>query len=329
MKRLLASIVTLTLILALFTGCGKENIADEPKDLSQPVKIATLMGPTGMGMVKLMDETDKYKIETFQAPTDAVPKLISGEVDVAALPSNMASVLYNKTGGNVVAISPMVMGVLHILSNGDEAESLKNLKGKTIIAAGKGGTPEYVLEIILKHNGLEIDKDVKVNWLNTHQDVMTKLMTTKGSFALVPEPFVSTALVKSEGKIKDNFVVNDLWKEATSKELPMGVLVANKKFVDERGDDLKIFISDISESIDFVKSNPEEASKLIVEKGFLGNEKIAQMAIPNCNLTFFSQEAGNLMDGVELLKTFNETMYETNPKAVGGKLPGDELYYQG
>lgn len=325
MKKTIITALILILALTFTSGCEKQDV----KTLSQPVKIATLNGPTGMGMVKLMDMNEKYDITTYQAPTDVVPKLLSGEVDVATLPSNMASVLFNKSQGQVVAVSPMVMGVLHILSNGDEAQTIEELKGKTIIASGKGGTPEYVLEVILKSKGLEIGKDVKVKWLQAHQDVLTSLMSQEGTLALLPEPFVSLALVKSQGKITDNFIINDLWKEATSQELPMGVLVARKEFVEERGDDLKILLGDISDSIDFVKNNPAEASKVIVEKGFLGDEKIAEKAIPNCNLTFFTAEKGNLQEGIDMLKTFNKTMFETNPKSVGGNLPGDELYYKG
>ena len=169
-KRILAILLALALILALGAGCGQAK-DETPSTVSEIVEIATLNGPTGMGMAKLMDMTDKYSITTYQAPTDITPKLISGEVDVAALPSNMAAVLYSKTQGEIVAISPIALGVLYILGNDAELESISDLKGKTLYASGQGGTPEYVLQKVLETAGLDPEKDVAIKWLANHADV--------------------------------------------------------------------------------------------------------------------------------------------------------------
>ncbi len=323
-KSLLIVSMILIMTLMAFTGCGTQ--AEEPAELSAPVNIACMNGPTGMGMVDLMGN-ENYNIEVFQAPTDAVPKIISGEIDVACVPSNLAAVLYNKTEGQIVSVSPMVMGVLHILGNGVEAANLSDLKGQTIVSAGQGGTPEYALQEVLQNAGLEMGKDVKVEWLASHADVNAKLLSDEGTIAMVPEPFVSAALAQGAGKVTDLFDMNTLWSEATGQDFPMGVLIARRDFVENRGSDLNILLNDLAASIEDVNGASDEVAQKIVDAGFLGNADIAKAAIPNCNLTLYTGD--ELTKGAEIMKTFNETMFALTPQAVGGALPGEDLYYTG
>ncbi len=199
-SRKFITLITLLLILSmvLVTGCGGQGESAEPEEtytISEPINVAVMNGPTGMGMVDLLNDPN-YNIEIFQAPTDALPKLISGEVDVACLPSNLAAVLYQKTEGKVVCVSPMVMGVLSILGNGVEVTDVQDLKGLTIVSAGQGGTPEYALQAVLEANGLTLGEDVQVTWLANHADVNAQLLTTPGTVAMVPEPFASVAQAK-------------------------------------------------------------------------------------------------------------------------------------
>jgi len=325
--KLLKKTMILGLIFALtftmFTGCSKEE--DVPDSVTEVINIAALNGPTGMATAQLTDMEDKYAITTYQAPTDITAKVVSGEVDVAAVPSNLAAVLYNKTEGEIVAVSPIVLGMLHILGNNTDIESVENLKGKTIVASGQGGTPEYVLQKILEDNGLKIYEDVNVQWLANHSEVNTKLLSEEGTIAMVPEPFVSTALSAGKDSVKDLFDLNELWEDATGEELPMGVLIARKSFVEERGDDLKVLLSDLEKSVDYINEASDEAVALIVEKGFIGKAEIAKKAIPNCHIVLYAGDDAE--KGASMLKTFNETLFEMNPASIGGKLPDEELYY--
>ena len=329
----LTMFVSMILVLAMLalTGCGTEpSEPEEPVVISEPINVACMNGPTGMGMVDLM-ASENYNIEVFQAPTDAVPKIVSGEIDVACVPSNLAAVLYNKTEGQVVCISPMVKGVLHILGNNVEAASLEDLKGKTIVSAGQGGTPEYALQEVLSAAGLEIGKDLNVEWLASHADVNQVLLTTEGTIAMVPEPFVSTALTQGEGAVTDLFDMNTLWADATGQDFPMGVLIARRDFVENRASDLQGMLTELKASIDDVNTASDEVAQKIVDAGFLGNAEIAKKAIPNCSLCLYADADGDMSfsNGTEIMKTFNETMFALTPQAVGGALPGDDLYYTG
>ncbi|MBQ1958910.1 MAG: ABC transporter substrate-binding protein [Firmicutes bacterium] len=324
-KRILALGLALVLVFTMLTGCGQDE-TEVPETVTEVVKVAALNGPTGLAMVKLMDQTDKYDVATFQAPTDVTGKVISGEVDVAAVPSNLAAVLYNKTQGQIVSVSPIALGVLHILGNDAEVAEVKDLAGKTIVASGQGGTPEYALQKVLEYAGLKIYEDVQVEWLANHAEVNTKLQTQAGTIAMLPEPFVSTALSTGNAAVSTIFDMNTLWTEATGQGFPMGVLIAQKTFVEERGDDLKVLLNDLADSVAFVNEATDEAAALIVEKGFIGKAEIAKAAIPGCNIVLYMGEEGTQL-GASILRTFNQTLFEMAPSSVGGKVPGEDLYY--
>lgn len=323
MKKILTLGLILAMALTMFTACSSEEV---PSTVSQTVNIAALNGPTGMAMVDLMDMEDKYAITTYQAPTDITAKIINGEVDVAAVPSNLAAVLYNKTDGDIVAVSPIALGMLQILGNNADVQEVSDLAGKTIIASGQGGTPEYVLQKVLQDNGLTIYEDVNVQWVANHSEVNTQLLSQEGTIAMIPEPFVSTALAQGQEGVTKLFDLNELWEEATGQQLPMGVLVATRSFAEERSDDLKVLLSDLQASVDYVNDSPAEAAKAIVEHGFIGDEAIAEAAIPNCHIVLYTGD--NAAEGIEMLKTFNQTLYDMDPASVGGALPDENLYYQ-
>ena len=323
MKKILTLGLILAMALTMFTACSTEEV---PSTVSQTVNIAALNGPTGMAMVDLMDMEDKYAITTYQAPTDITAKIINGEVDVAAVPSNLAAVLYNKTEGDIVAVSPIALGMLQILGNNADVQEVSDLAGKTIIASGQGGTPEYVLQKVLQDNGLTIYEDVNVQWVANHSEVNTQLLSQEGTIAMIPEPFVSTALAQGQEGVTKLFDLNELWEEATGQQLPMGVLVATRSFAEDRSDDLKVLLSDLQASVDYVNDSPAEAAKAIVEHGFIGDEAIAEAAIPNCHIVLYTGD--NAAEGIEMLKTFNQTLYDMDPASVGGALPDENLYYQ-
>ena len=308
-------LITVMSLVGILSGCGQNKVTDT-------INIATLNGPTGMGMASLMDETSEYNIKAYQSPDEIISKIITGEVDLAAVPSNLAAVLYNKTDGQIVAVSAITLGVLYIMENGSAISDMSQLKGKTILASGKGGTPEYVLQKILQENGLVLGKDVKVEWLANHTEVMNKLIATDDTIAMLPEPFVTTCLKKDSGKVKIAFDMNALWAKETGSDLPMGVLVAQKSFVEKRGNDLKIFLADYGKSVKNLNDDPSTAAKVIAEKGFIANAQIAEAAIPNCNIVLYKKGGSTI-----LLENFYKILYKLNPASVGGKLPGEDLYY--
>jgi NitT/TauT family transport system substrate-binding protein len=323
MKRIVTGMLVVTLIFALaLTGCQPAEVPEDTPDVvSEPIVIAALNGPTGMGMVQLMDQTDKYAITTYQAPDEVSGKIITGEVDLACVPSNLAAVLYNKTQGQIVAISVETLGVLYLIENGGETiQSMADLAGKTVYGSGKGGSPEYILQKLLNEAGVT---DVTIEWMANHSDVASTLMANQGSIALLPEPFVTVVTSKNPA-LRVAIDLNEGWVEATGLDLPMGVLVATKSFVEERGDDLAIFLKDYRASVDFVNNNPEEAGAAISEWGFIADPLVATKAIPGSNIVLYEEDTSV---SKEMLESFFGVLFEMNPASIGGVMPDEGLYY--
>ncbi len=253
MKKIIGTLLMIFLLVfsALFVvGCSNKEEKKESANATQEnnkkekIKIATLKGPTGMGMVKLMEENkEDYDISLFDAPDQIVSKVVNGEVDAAAVPSNLASVLYNKTKGQVQLVGVNTLGVLYIVENGNTVKNIKDLKGETIYATGKGATPEFILNYILKKNGLDPDKDVKIEYKAQHNDLATLVASKKAKIAVLPEPFVTISKTKNKD-LKVQLDLTKEWEKVSGEgKLTMGALVFKKDFIDKRGKDVENFIN--------------------------------------------------------------------------------------
>ncbi len=301
---------------------GQDQNAQEPAaELSAPVKVAALSGPTGIGMALLMNRPDQYEITIYQSPDEVVGKILSGEVDVAAVPSNLGAVLNNKTKGGVKMLAVNTGGVLYVVENGKTVTRLEDLRGKTILASGKGGAPEYILNRLLMDAGLDPAKDVTIQWLANHADIASTLLTQEGAVALLPEPFVSVVMDQSE-QVNVAVDLNKLWKDNYGQELPMGTLIASKDFVENRAGDPEIFLKAYQDSVDEVNSHPAAAADVVAEKGIIADAVTAEQAIPRCNIVFLGGS-----DAKAALEPFYEVIFQMDPKSVGGTLPSEDFYY--
>ena len=283
-----------------------------------------------MGMVKMMSDNDSKEspADTFElaaAPDEVSAKLVQGEVDIAAVPANLASVLYNKTNGGVQVLAVNTLGVLYIVEDGDTVHSIADLKGRTIYAGGKGATPEYALNYILEKNGLVPGEDVTIEWKSEHAECLAALMAGDNAIAMLPQPFVTTAQTKSD-KIQVRLDLTAEWnaiqKDSDApSQLITGVVVARKAFIEENPEAVSAFMDSYAASVDFVNANIDEAAEL-VGKYEIVPAAVAQKAIPACNITFI---AGGEMK--QALSGYLSVLFEQNPKAVGGTMPGDDFYY--
>ncbi len=292
--------------------------------VTEPIKIATLAGPTGMGLIQLIAEpSDKYDVAIYTAPDQILPKIINGEVDIASVPANMAAVLYNKTQKGIKVLVTNGLGTLYIVENGDTVSEVTNLKDKTIEAIGQGATPEYILNYILKQNDLTPGENVTVNYTTQIPDLANMVVAGDAKIALLPEPFVSVVTAKN----KDVTVKIDLnaeWKKAFGEDrgIAMSATIVNSQFLEEHPEAVQAFMQDYEASIKFVNENPQEASALIAENKIVASAAVAEAAIPRCNLVYLDGE-----DSKTLLMEYFQTLFDSNPKAVGGTLPDAEIYY--
>jgi len=307
MKKLLAILTLFVMIFAV--GCTKAP--------AEPVNIAALKGPTGMGISYMMEDTEKYNVELQDAPDVVVGKFVSGEIDIAAVPLNLAAVLYNKTEGNVVLLNLDTLGVLYIVENGETINSLADLAGKTIYASGEGATPQYVLDYLLAQNGLT--DQVKVEYVGEHTALAAMVASGEAQVALLPEPFVSAVTVKNPA-VHVALDLNNAWEEASGTKLVMGVYISSRTFYNEHPDQVKAFLTDYAASVEKVNTSADAAQK-IADLGIVGSAAIAEQAIPRSYIVSITGEEAKTAASAVL-----NVLFTANPKSVGGKLPGDDLY---
>ncbi len=316
MKRIVAMITAAVMLfsLAAFAACSKKQDDTE-------IRIAALKGPTGMGMVKLADKQNypNYTVSIEASPDALNPRIISSEVDVAAVPVNLASVLYNKLDGDISVLAVSTLGVLYVVEAGSEVNSVADLAGKTVYATGQGATPEYILNYLLDKNG--VAGSVEVNYVGEHAALATMLADGSAEIGMLPEPNVTSTLAGNDN-LRIALNLTEEWNKVCSTELVQGVVIARKSFVNEHPEAIEQFLREYEKSSAFVNENIDEAAKLIVDAGILGNVEIAKKAIPNCNISFSKGEA--MHKAVEGMLT---VLFEANPKSIGGKLPDKDFYY--
>ena len=342
MKKLISLILSLIMVLSM-TACS--SVPEEPEDFvpevpetsSEPeeipeeptepefegaeVNIGMLKGPTGMGSAWLMDQSEQdltlntYNFTVAGAPDELTGQLIQGGLDIAALPTNAISTLYNKTEGKIVCLGVNTLGVLYILENGESISSIADLSGKTILASGKGSTAESVLNYLLAENNV----DAEIYWASEHTEAATLAITGEYDIVMLPEPFVTNVMAKNEG-LRIVLNLSEEWESLTGGVLTMGGIAVRKEFLEQNPEAVAEFIKDYGMSIEFTNENPAEAAAFI-EKYEIAAAAVAEKAIPRCNIVWLCGE-----EYKAVLESFLGVLVESNPAFVGGNLPGQDFY---
>ena len=320
MKKLVSMLLALTLVLIM--GCAQ---AEDSTSETTAVRIGALKGPTSMGMAQMLkdaaDGNSNYQFTIAGAPDEITALLVKGELDVAAVPSNLASVLYNNTNGGVKVAMINSLGILYVVEAGDTVNSVADLKGRTVYSSGKGATPEYSVDYILSQNGIDPETDVTVEFKSEHTELAAALQSGTADLAVLPEPFVTTVLAGNDN-LRVALNLNEEWEKVSDGSgMVTGVLVVRSEFAEQHPDELTALLEAYEQSVNFVNENPAEAAAIIEQNG-IAKAAVAEQAIPKCNIVFIS---GNEMR--TKVEGFLEILFDMNPKAVGGALPGDDFYY--
>lgn len=337
MKKSLAACLALVMCLTLAACGGKEG--ETPAEESVNVRVAALKGPTAMGMVKLMSDSDAaaesgeettgntYDFTLAASADEVSPKLMQGELDIACVPANLASVLYNRTDGGIVTLAVNTLGVLYIVENGNSVQSMADLAGRTIVASGKGSTPEYALRYLLTENGIDPDTGVTIDWKSEHSECVASLASGAATIAMLPQPFVTVA----QTQLPDLRVALDLTEEWDALDngsaLLTGVVVARKDVVEENPAAIDAFLADYAQSVEWVNANTADAAALIGDYGIV-DAAVAEKALPACNIVCIT---GAEMK--EKLSGYLQILFEEDPSSVGVQagddagLPREDFYY--
>lgn len=303
----------------------------EPVSPDEVVRVSMLKGPTGLGAAKLMADAEAgktanhYNFTVFAEATEAVAALSAGEVEIAALPTNLASTLYHKLNGCVRLLCLNTLGVLYILENGDTVHSLADLRGKTIHAFGQGANPEFVLNYLLEQNGLKPGEDVTIQWYSTADEVTTAMASGQIDLCMLPVP-AATAVQIQNKEVRSAVSLNDAWVEAGAEGvLTMGCLVARTEIIQARPEVVDAFLAEYAASIAYMSdsANLDEAAQLAETYGIVPKAAIAKKALPDANLCFITGD--DMMAGIQ---GFYEVLFQADPKSIGGSIPDGAFYYK-
>ena len=331
MKKFVSLLLAVLMTAALFTGCAKQPQApDQPREEAVTIRVGGLKGPTSMGLVKLLDDAENQKtanaidFRMAASANELNPLFLKGELDIMAVPANLGSVLYNKTEGQVKMLAVSTLGVLYIVEKGGETVTdIKSLAGKTIYATGKGATPEYALTYLLAQNGLELGRDVNVEWKSEPTEIVAQMAAMDNAVAMLPQPFVVVARSQVDGLR----VALDLTKEWNAlgggSQLITAVLLVRSEFLEQHPQAVEKLLDEYTRSVDFLNDQPAEAS-VLVEKYGIFKAAVAEKAIPDCNIVCITGDNMKTMASGYL-----QVLYDQNPESVGGKLPGDDFYWMG
>ena len=303
---------------AASSAAASEKETAAPLSATEPLRIAGLKGPTTMGLVNLLSMEQAstaamdYDLQLYGAADEIVPLLIKGELDMAAIPANLAATLYQKTSGGIQAVAVNTLGVLYVVEQGDTVHSMADLKGRTILSTGKGTTPEYVLRYLLTANGLDPDKDVDIQYYSEATEVTAQMATTQDAIAVLPQPYVTAAGLKDD----------TLRDKVAATQLITGVTVVRKAYAEEPPDVVAAFLADYAQSVNTANTDLDGTAALCEEQGVVAKAAIAKKALPNCNIV--------CLTGEELkadVSGYLQVLYDADPAAVGGTLPGEDFYW--
>jgi NitT/TauT family transport system substrate-binding protein len=352
MKKNIFVLLIISLFIVSFTGCSNNNSIKKSNDKQSnqansmntsdsenkndvdktnlSIKIAGLKGPTSIGMIKLFEDKPSLgenidsTYEVANTPDIINAKLISKEVDIAALPTNLASVMYNKTDGAYKLAAVNTFGMLYLVTNGIEINDWNDLKGKKINIIAKGSTPDFVFNYLLKQNNIDAQKDVDLDYSLTHAELAQAVIANKVDIAILPEPFVTMVTMKNKN-VKVALNLQDEWKTFQGENSPisMGCIVVRSEFAKSNPEAVNTFLAEYEKSINWVNNNNAEAGVLVEKHGILSKAKLIEKAIPNCNIKFLNAD-----DSMDTVNSFLKILYDFNPDFVGGKLPDEGFFYK-
>ena len=324
MKKVWSLLLVLVLAISLMSGCTKQESVPEEK---ATIRIAALKGPTSLGMLQMMENAEKgeapdtYEFTLAGTADEILGDIIQGNYDIAAVPINVAAVLYNKTEGKVQLGAVNALGVLYLLEAGDTIHSIADLKGKTIYTTGKGATPEYTLNYLLTANGLDPETDVTVEYMSEAAEIGAQIAAGNCEIALVPQPYATAVQVQNEGW-HVALSLNDAWNESGADSgLISGCIVVNKAFAEAHPEAMARFMQAYAESVEWVNANAADAGQL-AEHFDITKAGVATKAIPYCNIVCISGDEMKAKTAGYL-----QILFDANPASVGGTMPGDDFYY--
>lgn len=301
----------------------------ETDGTGETVRLAVLKGPSGVGAVQLLAESEagrtqnQYEVSLLTDNSEAAAGLTNGSIDIAAMASNVALNLYHKSGGDIQIAAVSGLGVLYILENGESVTSMADLEGRTLYAAGQGANPEYVLNYLLRENGVD-PAGVDIQWKSA-DEIATLMATGEAGLCMLPVPAATGVMAKNAG-VREALDLSAEWDRLNNgSRLTMTVLAVRTEFAREHPEAVDAFLEEYRASVEAVSGDPAGYAELVAQYGITPSAQIAEAAIPKCALVCITgaREMRNAIQG------YFEVLFQADPASIGGSIPDDGFYYEG
>ena len=338
MKTRLLSICLALALLFSMSSCflfNKYEQGENPSAETPTINVYTLNGTTGFGMAKLMNDsksgntTEKYNFSVQSDASVVTSALLNGSADIAALPTNAAANIYNKSEGGVVVLAVNTLGCLYLLTNQNATvSSFADLRGKTVYVPAQN--PTFIFTYLCKQNGLEIGKDITIDSTSYAQPAALKDAVAAGivDIAVLPEPMVTIAANTAKSANNGTVITTAMdltaeWnKVAPTGSLVQGCVVVRRAFLEQYPEAVESFLKEYKASIEYLSTDIDSAAQMIVDNGIFTSAPVAKKALPNCNVCF--------LDGAAMksaMETYLGILSGINAASIGGKLPAENFYY--
>lgn len=310
---------------------GTESMEETAVPAVEPVtvRVGSLKGPTSIGLVRLMEENDngetqnQYEFTMETAADTLLGMMAQGELDIALVPANVASVFYHKTQGGISVIDINTLGVIYMVSADPSIKDVEDLSGKTICLTGKGTTPDLALQYLLSAHGLSVD-DVTLEYKSEATEVAALLAEDPDAVGLLPQPFVTAAMMQNES-LAIVLDMTEQWNMVQGEggsTLVTGVTIVRNEFLTEHEDAVRLFMADHKSSAEYANTETVATAELVVAQGIIEKAPVAEAAIPYCNIVY--------IDGAGMktaLSGYLSVLEGQNAEFIGGSLPEDAFYY--
>ncbi len=230
-------------------ACGQKD-ADTAVDKDLTVNVVALNGTTGFGMAKLMSDSKagttalSYNFTVETDPSNATAALVNGTADIAALPTNAAAALYNKTDGAVQVLALNTRGVLYVVTDGTESiTSFADLRGKNVCVPVQN--PTFIFQYLCEKNGRPSARtSPSTTPMPSRRSSTRRLASGEVHIAVLPEPMVTIARAANPALTVALDLTAEWTRSPPAGSLVQGCVVVRKAFADEHPNEVKAFLAE-------------------------------------------------------------------------------------
>lgn len=335
-KRWLYRSCFLLILILVIAGCGCTS-----KDVEEPVEkadkidkivISSPFSPLVMPMAyivenNMLDEVaNDVELVIWNNPDQLRIMMTQDDVHFVSVPSNVASIFYNK-GTDLKLLEISVWGVFYVISSNTSVQSLHDLTAQEVYVPFKGDQPDLVFRYICQQQGIDPFKDLEIQYVSSPLDLTLNLLAGTAEYAVTLEPGASQAIRKAQENgitIERVIDIQEEWGSVTGTDprLPNAGVVALPGIL-ENPIAIEAFCKAYDEGVKWSNQNPHEAA-ILAAKYVEGVDAAAfEEAL---NYTIF--ESVPARDSKKELEFMYSCFMDLEPDSIGGKLPDEEFYYK-